>query len=235
MISTTLGSCNPKSPFLSGNLCLFQVQPPQLAALPKERIAHRRGMIGGANSFVLIQCTLVGCLFGLVSLLNSSSEDTSFSLHRSLAEISVNNSHRRQNGLQLRGNDSLLMKETENPGNYVPISCPGVLEQVKTKALPVRDPNEGVLYGRRVKRTPAFWVSLHNRNFDSTRWNIMESGDYYERALSASFEEILQNSPHGSRVLDVGGNIGYFSLLSASNGPVIVGKLEHSRIQQAKI
>jgi len=36
----------------------------------------------------------------------------------------------------------------------------------------------------------------------------------------------LETSPAGSRVLDVGGNIGYFTFLSAANGPVTVDAFE---------
>lgn len=114
-----------------------------------------------------------------------------------------------------------------DPGKYVPVVCPKVLEEVRrSSSHRESDPNGGILYGKQVDIDPRFWISLHNAQFDHTRWSIMTHGHYYEKALSRAFVEVLQNATAGSRVLDVGGNIGYFSLLSAANGPVTVDTFE---------
>jgi FkbM family methyltransferase len=59
---------------------------------------------------------------------------------------------------------------------------------------------------------------------------IWKYGFYYERAVTARFEEILLSSQKSTssetRVLDVGGNIGYYTLVSASVGPVTVDAFE---------
>jgi FkbM family methyltransferase len=110
------------------------------------------------------------------------------------------------------------------PGKYKPISCPDFLLEVRRD--PYKDPNKGVLYGKQIETDPKFWISLHNEQFDKTRWEIMKSGKYYEFALTDAFIEVLKASPPGSRVIDIGGNIGYFTLLSAANGPVTVDTFE---------
>jgi FkbM family methyltransferase len=52
-------------------------------------------------------------------------------------------------------------------------------------------------------------------------------GFYYERAVTQAFEDILSNvTTPGTRVLDVGGNIGYFTLLSAALAPIVVEAFE---------
>jgi hypothetical protein len=81
------------------------------------------------------------------------------------------------------------------------------------------DPNNNQLYARLTKtQTTPFWISLHNSNFDKMRFAVFEYGYYYEKKLTEAFQEILsQASPH-ARILDVGGNIGWFTLLAASLG-----------------
>jgi FkbM family methyltransferase len=51
----------------------------------------------------------------------------------------------------------------------------------------------------------------------------MKTGSYYERTLESIWRRVLKSSPSGSRVLDVGANIGYFGLVSlaASEGVVV--------------
>jgi FkbM family methyltransferase len=109
---------------------------------------------------------------------------------------------------------------------YKAVSCPAMLSDTRAEGSQVMDPNDGILYGKQVELHPRFWVSLHNEEFDTTRWHIMKYGDYYETALSKAFVEVLKDASPGARVLDVGGNIGYFTLLSAANGPVGIDVFE---------
>jgi FkbM family methyltransferase len=111
---------------------------------------------------------------------------------------------------------------------YPAVSCPAVLRDTRAEGADFEnmDPNNGTFYGKLVDRHPRFWISLHNRQFDGTRWGIMNSGDYYEAFLSNAFAEVLKDAPPGARVIDVGGNIGFFTLLSAANGPVGVDVFE---------
>lgn len=114
-----------------------------------------------------------------------------------------------------------------SPGQYPPFSCPRLLKQMKTKVGMQRtDPNKGMIRSRRTTTVPPFYISLHEKSFDITRWTIMETGEYYERKLASSFQEVLQSSPPGARVLDVGANIGFFTLLSAAQGPFVLDSFE---------
>jgi FkbM family methyltransferase len=97
-----------------------------------------------------------------------------------------------------------------------PVSCSRVLMQVRNGET--TDPNQGKLYSRYTSASkPSFWVSVHNQKYDGVRYEIFEgSGHYYERSLSDAFTQVLSGKQ--GRVLDVGGNIGWFALLSAANG-----------------
>ena len=83
---------------------------------------------------------------------------------------------------------------------------------------PELDPNGGELFARWTAVDPPFWMSLHNRLYDPMRLVVYDKGEYYEKALTNTFHRILVNSPANARVLDVGGNIGWFTMKSASLG-----------------
>jgi FkbM family methyltransferase len=96
-----------------------------------------------------------------------------------------------------------------------PVSCSMALMQVRTGET--TDPNEGKLYARYTNEPIHFWISVHNEKYDATRWSMFEQfGFYYERILSNIFQQVLSGKE--GHVLDVGGNIGWFALLSASLG-----------------
>jgi FkbM family methyltransferase len=80
------------------------------------------------------------------------------------------------------------------------------------------DPNQGEMLARWTTTNPPFFISIHNFRYDRLRKVIYETGKYYEEEIISVFVEILQASPPNHRVVDVGGNIGWFSLLSASLG-----------------
>mmetsp|Transcript_7834 Transcript_7834/g.14912 ORF Transcript_7834/g.14912 Transcript_7834/m.14912 type:complete len:430 (+) Transcript_7834:193-1482(+) len=96
---------------------------------------------------------------------------------------------------------------------------------VDCHALPTqlsgKDPNPGpkfIVQADKAPTTRPFFISLHKFAFDRLRWFIHGHGRYYEFKLEVAWAEILQYAPPGARILDVGGNVGYFSLLSASMG-----------------
>lgn len=73
----------------------------------------------------------------------------------------------------------------------------------------------------------AFFLSLHNPKFDRVRWDIYEQGRYYERQMEKLWISLIkkrqqrltkQNSNNTIHVWDVGGNIGYYTMLSAHLG-----------------
>jgi len=73
--------------------------------------------------------------------------------------------------------------------------------------------------------TPPFYISLHNQWFDKKRWvHIYKTGDYYEKGLTQLFHDILvkYDVEHVELfpplMLDIGMNIGWFSLYSKAHG-----------------
>jgi FkbM family methyltransferase len=83
------------------------------------------------------------------------------------------------------------------------------------------DPNEGKVWARETITYPHFYISLHAEEYDPVRWRIMNEGKYYEEAVHARFLQILENVS-SSYVLDIGANIGYYTLLSASLGHKVI-------------
>ena len=83
------------------------------------------------------------------------------------------------------------------------------------------DPNLGRIYARETETYPHFRISLHEKEYDVVRWRIMEEGKYYEDEVHQRFVDILDHQP-SSYVLDVGANIGYYTLLSASLGHNVI-------------
>lgn len=94
-------------------------------------------------------------------------------------------------------------------GSIVPFSCNELLQQRKTnqnKIVTDVDPNkDGHTHTQYTNTNPPFYISLHPREFDSTRWAIWTYGFYYERLLTQNFVQVLQSSPGPTRVIDVGG------------------------------
>mmetsp|Transcript_1035 Transcript_1035/g.1133 ORF Transcript_1035/g.1133 Transcript_1035/m.1133 type:complete len:411 (-) Transcript_1035:248-1480(-) len=77
---------------------------------------------------------------------------------------------------------------------------------------------EPVIQARHTITEIPFWVSLHDKTVDFVRWCIYKNGRYYENALSDAISTALkQEREQDERLfIDVGGNIGWFSLLAAS-------------------
>lgn len=82
-----------------------------------------------------------------------------------------------------------------------------------------QDPNQQQVYLRQVVTEPPFFVSVHNSEYDVVRFkSIFQKGNYYEHLVRQRFEYILSQTKDVTKpfVLDVGGNIGYYTLLSAA-------------------
>ena len=119
-----------------------------------------------------------------------------------------------------------------------PVSC---ASQIANRQNDPRDPNraidEGSLPSKYVtKPDPKFWISLHAQNFDRMRWvHIMQNGNYYEVGITEQFRSILhQQAAQPGLVIDVGMNIGWFSLYSRAMGHNVVGfdpnPIMHTRV-----
>ena len=99
------------------------------------------------------------------------------------------------------------------------LRCSEAKQKVISKEWP--DPNEGKVWARETITYPHFYITLHAEEYDPVRWRIMEEGKYYEDEVHERFVQILENAP-SSYVLDVGANIGYYTLLSASLGHNVI-------------
>jgi hypothetical protein len=104
------------------------------------------------------------------------------------------------------GSSLLSTTTTVKSGKYPTYDCAKLLKDLATDpTTQALDPNKGKLYARLVVEDPSFYVALHDRNFDRARWPIFDEGYYYEKGVTKAFQEVLRESPPGSRILDVGG------------------------------
>jgi hypothetical protein len=70
---------------------------------------------------------------------------------------------------------------------------------------------EMALYPRQTVTDPSFLISLHERAADSVRWLIMDTGSYCEYFITRHSKFVFGQT-HGGIRIDVGMNIGWFSL-----------------------
>ena len=101
---------------------------------------------------------------------------------------------------------------------YQPISCDDLQRYNKTQDIHVQ--NNYSNHKKLTVTNTTFWISIHDKNVDFVRWPIMKNGYYYETGVTDMFEQILNHhsSSPSALVLDVGMNIGWFSLWSAALG-----------------
>jgi FkbM family methyltransferase len=112
---------------------------------------------------------------------------------------------------------------------YVATSC-GETLAIGSDAR-ATDRNEGKEWGRYTTLPTGtnfpdenqFYISFHSQETDPVRWSTFETGTYYEARVTESAVEIL-GDPSTSKglVLDVGMNIGWFTLLSRAMGHRVV-------------
>ncbi len=114
--------------------------------------------------------------------------------------------------------DESKSNSQSNESKYRHVSCPDVLARSKDDDF--YDPNKDLDESpkRHTITSPPFWISLHQQWFDRMRWgSIMLKGNYYETGLTEVFKSILLNNQTSSTpglVIDVGMNIGWFTLWS---------------------
>eukprot|EP00571_Detonula_confervacea_P000750 CAMPEP_0172323192 /NCGR_PEP_ID=MMETSP1058-20130122/48103_1 /TAXON_ID=83371 /ORGANISM="Detonula confervacea, Strain CCMP 353" /LENGTH=356 /DNA_ID=CAMNT_0013039135 /DNA_START=200 /DNA_END=1267 /DNA_ORIENTATION=- len=102
-----------------------------------------------------------------------------------------------------------------------PVSCQDILNDPT-----IYDPNVDLEKDETKRLTitdPQFYISLHSQFFDKMRWvHIMKQGEYYEKGLTQLFHQILSTYDTTQQplplVLDIGMNIGWFSLYSRALG-----------------
>jgi FkbM family methyltransferase len=102
------------------------------------------------------------------------------------------------------------------------LSCPELKRRVQDKEF--AGPNQGEMYARVIGTPPQdFNISLHTAQFDPLRWNtIYKTGKYYEHEVHRRFLHVLADREKGSIVMDVGSNIGYYTLLSLVLGRRVI-------------
>ena len=113
---------------------------------------------------------------------------------------------------------------------YPSASCSDIIaERDDASSTRIHDPNKNMneaerqQHARYTTTDPPFWISLHKKWFDGHRWgSIMVKGEYYETGITKQFKDALQGQPKGL-VIDVGMNIGWFSLLSRKLGHQVAG------------
>ena len=74
-----------------------------------------------------------------------------------------------------------------------------------------------------------FYVATHDKEIDQVRSDIMKYSWYYERQLTARVVEIFEEKSaqrKESIMLDVGANIGWFSLVAVAHGAMKVYSFE---------
>lgn len=93
--------------------------------------------------------------------------------------------------------------------------------------------NYRALYKTKTRTDPPFWMSFHSKEVDKVRWSTYETGVYYEKDVTEHAISVLLGKPTGL-VVDVGMNIGWFSLLARSLSHNVVGfepnPLNHVRL-----
>jgi len=105
---------------------------------------------------------------------------------------------------------------------YNQVSCPQIM--TRSKLPNFYDPNKGMAESpkRRTITDPPFWISLFKEWFDRMRWNsIMKKGTYYEEGITDVFHQILSTTDAPGLVIDVGMNIGWFSLVARAHGHTV--------------
>ena len=136
-------------------------------------------------------------------------------------------------GFDSSSSGSLFLRRSDDPWtsllrssatNKFSISCDSVRHKLASHEW--SDPNDGKLFARSVITQPSFQISVHNETYDPVRWKyIYETGTYYEDLVQSRFDTILsqaENTKTSTLVVDVGANIGYYTLLSlAYDVPVL--------------
>ena len=118
---------------------------------------------------------------------------------------------------------------------FSPVNCAALKHNTK-----IPDPNAGRTFHAvaNATSTKPFVVSLLDPKIDAVRWDVHTYGRYYERALEDLWADLLRLDAQKDRslhVLDVGANVGYYSMYSAAvardaKRPITIWALEPNPI-----
>ena len=124
-------------------------------------------------------------------------------------------------GLTRTSADAAQQKHLQS-SELKPVDCRSAVKRVDIDT----DPTGREKVFVRTDTTNPFLIALHKRQHDRVRWDIATYGRYYEWSLEEVWTSILKLARPSARILDVGGNIGYYSLLSASLGNFTIDSFE---------
>ena len=111
-----------------------------------------------------------------------------------------------------------------------PVSCLELLDNYRKKQIvQLKDHiTYHKSYVRLMKTEIPFYLSTSDKTVDAIRAEMFDKGDYYEEIMTTTMQTILQGvskriGTHSTikkrpLMLDVGGNVGWFSMLSAAHG-----------------
>jgi FkbM family methyltransferase len=187
------------------------------------RIHDRRGRSSknGSSSYQVSIAFFLGSAFGLL---------LSEMKHGLISGFSDVYSQSQQPGIMITSQLSATKKTKDlstspSTSDWIVPECTELFSEVKNGTL--EDPNytdermiENALHSRFTVDEPRFHISLHNPEYDVARWSIMEYGKYYETGVTENFQKVFREHP-GGILVDVGMNIGWFSLWGLANGAEI--------------
>ncbi|GFH44731.1 hypothetical protein CTEN210_01205 [Chaetoceros tenuissimus] len=130
------------------------------------------------------------------------------------------------NTSKLINHEFLLEQTSLTPPDPEVTDCRDLLEKFKAKEIDIMNNHteRNLLYqsySRLTNTAKPFYVSTHHREIDHVRSDVMKYGYYYEKQLTKRVIEIFEEKAkrnEKSIFLDVGGNIGWFSLVAAQHG-----------------
>jgi FkbM family methyltransferase len=228
-------------PFYSNNNAYSTSQVRKMLHNPKQQsrlhltprrgaAAHSKGRNGGSLARVFVCCALVLTIY----VVFYSIDVQPYIQVPELMSVSVGGSSIPQNP---QPTTSAIQPPPKNNKNkkLESVSCPS---QIATRNAPGSiDPNNGMPESpKRLTITdPPFWISLHKAYFDKMRWlSIMEKGNYYETGITDQFHQILANTSRPGLVLDIGMNIGWFTLFARAHGHAVAAfepnPIMHTRV-----
>ena len=115
---------------------------------------------------------------------------------------------------------TIMTNDSISGGSHM---CTTLLQKFRNNRIDaVRDEGFRKSFIALSKRLPqSFYIATHDEKIDSIRASIMQYNYYYETRLSNIIANLYQKKQAEGKetiFLDVGGNIGWFSLVAAAHG-----------------
>jgi len=134
-----------------------------------------------------------------------------------------------------------LTPELPTPVDPEGTDCTAILELFKSDKIPAAkntgDKNYRQSFVALSKTSKPFYFASHHPNIDSARSSLFSSQMYYEHELTKRVTEIFQEKAANNQsavLLDVGGNIGWYSLLAAAYGASKVYSFEPNLVNTVR-